>query len=91
VPPREVPDAVSVGVQTTGRRRASTDRKRTVPAMTAGEASSLFPKGGEAFTTWCSQEKGLGLTERRTEDEWASLLAEFAERPIHGHRMAGQE
>ena len=89
LPPRmTAPEGVTVGVQTSGRRPAVVARKRLVRAMSAAEASKLFPKGGSAFTAWCAREKGLTATERRTEAEWADLLTEFAARPIHGHRRA---
>jgi len=88
LPSFATPPDVSVGVTATGLRREVLNRKRTVGALTAAEASKLFPKGGEAFTTWCARDKGLGPAERRTEAEWADLLAEFAARPIHGHRRA---
>ena len=51
----------------------------------AGNQSSLFPKGGEAFANWC-EAKGISAKEQRSSKEWEALLKEFADRPIHGLR-----
>ncbi len=58
---------------------------RRVTASIAASADTRFPKGAGAFAIWCKGQ-GIPLTERRTAEEWDSLLTLFADRPIHGHR-----
>ena len=58
---------------------------RKVTASIAASASKLFPKGGAAFAAWLGK-LGVKPEERRTAEEWADLLQQFASRPIHGHR-----
>ena len=54
-------------------------------ARLAGQKSDKFPKGGTAFEAWCA-ERGVHIRDKRQIEFWEELLAEFAERPIHGHR-----
>ena len=75
-------EGVSVGVQQPSGHRAKA--MRTNARQIAGD-SKLFPKGGSAFERWCS-DKGISPKERRTSEEWSSLLEEFASRPVHGLR-----
>ena len=58
---------------------------RRVTATIAASADNRFPKGAGAFAVWCKGQ-GIAPTERRTAEEWDSLLSAFAARPIHGHR-----
>jgi hypothetical protein len=73
----------SVGVSSV-RRRPPQD-ERMVRARRAGAESALFPHGGEAFERFCGT-KGIDPRKRRPASEWVSLLDEFNNRPIHGHR-----
>lgn len=68
-------------------------QKRRMGAAEAGALSPQFgrtsgqgDKGGEAFATWCHRVHGIDTRERRPQSEWEALLAEFAARPVHGHR-----
>lgn len=78
---------VKVGV--TGVRRSATRQKdldeSRVTAKQAGEASTLFPKGGTAFAAWV-REQGEDPMRRRFPSEWQELLERFVTRPIHGYR-----
>jgi len=60
-------------------------RRRRTTAKSAGDSSTKFPHGGDSFEMFC-RERGVSPHSRRTAEEWEALLAEFAERPIYGHR-----
>ena len=68
-----------------GVARPAYHGSRRVTASIAASADNRFPKGAGAFAVWCKGQ-GIAQTERRTAEEWDSLLTAFAARPIHGHR-----
>lgn len=72
-----------------GVRRVRGDGKRRVRADVAGHESDLFPGGGQAFARWLETEKGIDPGVKRTAEDFAGLLEEFAARPVHGHRRRG--
>lgn len=75
-----------VGVQGVRRsERATGDGRRRMLPSRAGEESSLFPRGGDAFARWAA-DRGVDPRRRVTAEQVAELLVEFAARPIHGHR-----
>lgn len=76
----------SVGVRAANRSVGVEGRRRSVTAIVAAEASTLFPAGGEAFGRWLERHKGIDPLTLRQQEEWEPLLVEFANRPIHGHR-----
>jgi len=94
LPARPVKPAVpSLGAQAV-RRPAKPESlsKRQMTAKDAGDASPLFgrvsargDRGGEAFERWCAAQ-GIDSREKRTAEQWEELNAQFASRPIHGHR-----
>ena len=88
LPAKKLKRHAQEGVGVTGSRRSvnTGPRKRNVHGFTAAGASTLFPKGGEAFARWAQAEKGIEPHVRMTEAEWAPLIEEFANRPIYGHR-----
>ena len=87
LPKRAAPMESAGGVAAGMRQQLKIgEGKRKMPGHSAAEASKLFPRGGEAFMQWLQRRKGIGLAERRTEAEWQTLVTEFADRPIHGHR-----
>ena len=67
------------------RRSRVPSGKRTVAGFTAAEASELFSHGGSSFAQWAVR-KGVTPGTRKTAADWRPLLAEFAARPVHGHR-----
>ncbi len=73
----------SVGVSSV-RTRAPRD-ERMIRPVRAGTESPLFRNGGEGFEAFC-RSRGIDPRKRRFASEWASLLEEFNNRPIHGHR-----
>jgi len=89
LPPPPSKRAPSPPMGTTAARRPSRPLGtggRRMGAAAAGEAFEAFPAGGSAFARWL-QDAGLASPgERRTAEGWADLLAEFAARPIYGHR-----
>lgn len=73
---------------TAARQAAVEPSVQTRRLAAAGERSDLFLGGGAAFEAWAVVEKGLHPQGRYTDAELASLLDEFASRPIRGHRRA---
>lgn len=72
-------------VRRNGAETEAQRNERRVTAREAGEASLLFPKGGEAFASWCASS-GIDPLVKRLSSEWDSFLYAFSRRPIHGHR-----
>ncbi len=83
-PPRPV---VSLGVGGVRRNPVPEDQvnERRGDAYTAAEASDLFAQGGPAFASWCLSE-GIDPRAKRPMSAWKDLIAQFAARPVHGHR-----
>lgn len=80
------PAPVSLGV-TSVRRSVSVEEasEPLLSAAAAGEASGMFPKGGQAFAAWCASQ-GINPNDKKRRSQWTALLRSFSERPIHGYR-----
>jgi hypothetical protein len=78
------PKAVSVGVVGTAPPQVARGG-HFVSAASAGETSTLFSKGGDAFAAYC-HDQGINIDQKRQADEWDTLLQEFADKPIYGCR-----
>jgi hypothetical protein len=68
-----------------GAAREQYPGTRLMTASIAGSADGRFSGGGSSFALWC-ERRGLSPHERRSSEEWDTLLQEFSLRPIHGHR-----
>lgn len=60
-------------------------RARTLTAAQAAARSTLVPGGGSPFAAWL-RGKAIDPMQRRDPAFYDDLLAEFAARPIGGHR-----
>ena len=60
-------------------------RLRTKPTFRAAAIGARELKHGAAFEAFC-RTRGVSATEKRSLAEWADLLADFQDQPIHGYR-----
>ena len=88
-------EAKSVGVTVVRRSNpGAAPTARTMGGYAAAEACNLFGRpnkgGGHAFAGWLRTNHPEASRSRLSAADWAPMLHEFAERPIHGHRRTSR-